>query len=102
MLDTAGAGDWATAALLHSLRTSEGITSTVSDKQLNHAFEFAQAAAAWACKFEGARGGMYAASPEEFSSDVAAISRQTELQSIIGDKGSALRKLPPTVCPSCS
>ena len=58
--DTSGAGDWCTAGLLDALATegAAGLART-SKSELQAALENAQALAAWNCRFEGARGGMY-------------------------------------------
>ncbi|HEU0078432.1 MAG TPA: hypothetical protein VFQ76_12320 [Longimicrobiaceae bacterium] len=58
--DSAGSGDWCTAALLHQL-AGNGIAGleTVTQELLADALRYGQAAAAWNCSFEGARGGMY-------------------------------------------
>jgi len=61
VVDTAGAGDWCTAGLIHLLGTqgAAGFAKT-SSSSLRDALLFGQALAAWNCQFEGARGGMYA------------------------------------------
>ena len=58
--DTSGAGDWCTAGLLNALATkgAKGLAKT-NQSELQAALENAQALAAWNCRFEGARGGMY-------------------------------------------
>ena len=58
--DTSGAGDWCTAGLLNALATkgAAGLAKT-TQSELQAALENAQALAAWNCRFEGARGGMY-------------------------------------------
>lgn len=72
--DTAGSGDWCTAGLLSKLG-EKGITgfSNASDKQVDDAIKYGQALAAWNCQFEGARGGMYAVSRQQFRKQVEEI-----------------------------
>ena len=72
--DTAGAGDWCTAGLLSKVAT-KGFAgfSAMSDEQILEAIRFGQALAAWNCRFEGARGGMYAMSKPQFKKQVDEI-----------------------------
>lgn len=58
IVDTAGAGDWCTAAIIHSLFKSLG-SNGYNEKDLDYAFRFGQALSALNCTFEGARGLMY-------------------------------------------
>lgn len=76
--DTSGAGDWCTAGLLHTL-AQKGATALakMTQPQLNAALEYGQALAAWNCRFEGARGGMYQSTQAQFDSDVRNILRGT-------------------------
>jgi sugar/nucleoside kinase (ribokinase family) len=57
--DTAGAGDWCTAGLLHMLGRSgaEGFRRATPD-EMERGVRFGQALAAWNCGYVGARGGM--------------------------------------------
>jgi sugar/nucleoside kinase (ribokinase family) len=57
--DTAGAGDWCTAGLIHQLGRdgSKGFSAS-SQHEVESALRFGQALAAWNCGFKGARGGM--------------------------------------------
>ena len=72
--DAAGAGDWCSAGLLHHLAQGglDGLLSANSEK-LESALHFGQALAAWSCRFEGARGGMYVVDQDRFLRDVAGI-----------------------------
>jgi fructokinase len=74
--DTAGAGDWCTAGLLHRLAGGglEGVL-VAPGEQLEHALEFGQLLAAWTCRYEGARGGMYAVEREQFLRDTQDLQR---------------------------
>jgi fructokinase len=72
--DTSGAGDWCTTGILHRLgqRGSVGFLAVGRD-ELTEAFRFGQALSAWNCGFEGARGGMYRLTRQEFTEVVRAI-----------------------------
>ena len=71
MEDTAGAGDWCTAGIIHRLG-QQGLRGLqqVTAAQLQDALCFGQALAAWNCGFEGARGGMYSVDKEAFRCDI--------------------------------
>jgi fructokinase len=72
--DSAGAGDWCTAGIISSLgllgpeRLMRARTGDLVD-----ALKLGQAMAAWACRFEGARGGMYRSTRKDFNEAVKAI-----------------------------
>jgi fructokinase len=72
--DTGGSGDWCTAGLLSKL-AAKGYAgfSRATDRQIADAIQYGQALAAWNCRFEGARGGMYAASKRQFQKQVSEI-----------------------------
>ena len=72
--DTSGAGDWCTAGILHRLAQGGcgGFFATSRD-EMTEAFRFGQALSAWICRFEGARGGMYQRTRQEFVEEVEAI-----------------------------
>lgn len=76
--DTSGAGDWCSAGLLHTL-AFKGARSfaRTTPRQLKRALDYGQALAAWNCRFEGARGGMYRSPRTQFESDVRSIIRGT-------------------------
>ncbi len=59
LIDTAGAGDWCTAGLLHRLGR-EGVEGfrAVKPPDVEAALRYGQALATWNCGFVGARGGM--------------------------------------------
>jgi sugar/nucleoside kinase (ribokinase family) len=75
--DTAGAGDWCTAGIIHRL-ASQGLTAfkKTTGNQLQDSIRFGQALAAWTCRFEGARGGMYEVSRARFDSDIEKLMAQ--------------------------
>jgi fructokinase len=72
--DTAGAGDWTTAGII--AKTAAGGLAAfdkLSHASINEAIRFGQALGAWACQFEGARGGMYAIDKRSFHAQVKHI-----------------------------
>ncbi len=64
--DAAGAGDWCTAGIISSVarQGSEGLSHLGKD-ELYESLQRGQLLAAWNCRFEGARGGLYSALREE-------------------------------------
>jgi len=74
VVDTAGAGDWCTAGLLERLANGgrQGFENA-SDRDVHEAIRYGQALSAWNCRFEGARGGMYERTREQFMDDVDSI-----------------------------
>jgi fructokinase len=79
--DSAGSGDWCTAMLVdHVARLGAAGFDALSREELEHALRHGQAAAAWNCGFDGARGGMYRTGRTEFSDAV---------RQILNGKGSA-------------
>lgn len=65
--DSAGAGDWLTATMI-ALIERRGFSSLndLDFSSLRNIIEYAQAASAWNCAYEGARGGMYELDCHEF------------------------------------
>jgi sugar/nucleoside kinase (ribokinase family) len=65
--DTAGAGDWCTAGIIHIL-CARGSTSVsaVGLREIQNAIQVGQAMASWTCGFDGSRGGMYDCSKARF------------------------------------
>jgi sugar/nucleoside kinase (ribokinase family) len=60
LVDSTGAGDWFSAALIHILaKHGFGAARDISDVDLLEALSKAQALGAWSCGFVGARGAMY-------------------------------------------
>jgi len=102
-VDTAGAGDWCTAGMLHVLgRHGANAFAKVGEEKLETAISFGQALAAWNCGFRGARGGMYSVSKEEFRSKLQEILDQGRYS--MPDEpeiGSAQSKVVPRVCSEC-
>jgi fructokinase len=72
--DSAGAGDWCTAGLIHHLG-QYGVAGflEMGTDDVRDALRFGQGMAAWNCQFEGARGGMYDTDSAAFQRDVLQI-----------------------------
>jgi len=100
--DTAGSGDWCTAGLLAKIASNgrSGL-ARASDQQVAKAIKYGQTLAAWNCRYEGARGGMYAVTRKQFQHQIE------ELVSGDGNvlpvtKGSTIETVHPKgVCPVC-
>ena len=72
--DTAGAGDWCTAGVIHSIGQAAAIGAWgLNQSELRQALSFGQSLAAWSCGYDGARGGMYAVTPDQFRREVRTI-----------------------------
>ena len=72
LADSCGAGDWCTAGLIAKAAAGgrEGFRRAGA-RRVRSALRYGQTLAAWNCGFEGARGGMYAVSPEEFKNQIS-------------------------------
>ncbi len=81
--DSAGAGDWTTAALLLALADGSRPLERIGQKRMQDALTFAQALAAWSCGFLGPRGGMEHHSTEE---------AQTACMSLLGGDRHTVRR----------
>jgi sugar/nucleoside kinase (ribokinase family) len=69
--DTAGAGDWFSAGLIHKLgRTGLAGLKSARPEDLDSAICLGKALAAWNCQFEGARGGMYFSDKAAFDEQI--------------------------------
>jgi len=101
--DTAGAGDWCTAGLIHALG-SNGLSGleSASVEKIIRASMFAQALSAWNCGFEGARGGMYASTIEDFHHSIREIlaAKSHNIVSLDTDSGHPARVVA-RICSSC-
>ena len=71
--DSAGAGDWFTAALISKFPNGLNDLQELNTDYLDEIFSYANAAAAWNCQFDAARSSMYAVSLESFESSVRAL-----------------------------
>lgn len=100
--DSAGAGDWCTAGIISEIaRRFPTLTEGVSVRNAKDLLTLAQAYAAWACSFEGARGAMYQATKESFSDFVSKIIHSKRMPNIrVASNSQALRR-DTAICPSC-
>lgn len=74
IIDTAGAGDWCSAGIVHRLQKEKSsLIEKMSAKSIENALIFGQALAALNCMFIGARGCMYALSKKNFQQYVNEI-----------------------------
>ena len=82
--DTAGAGDWCSAGIIHLLgRGGAKSFETIDENAIKEALRFGQALAAISCQFEGPRGIMYRISKTMFQALVRDL----------GNKGRALESI---------
>lgn len=74
LADTCGSGDWCTAGLIHKIAAG-GLERflELGPDNFSDALTYGQALAAWNCGFEGARGGMYSMSLNEFEQEITDI-----------------------------
>jgi len=105
LADTCGAGDWCTAGLISMIAT-KGLVGLqqLESKALYKALRYGQAIAAWACGFEGARGGMYAVCKKTFHKQINLV---LEGRPIVDNKRSEQQldddsSQGQIICPSCS
>ena len=105
--DTSGAGDWCIAAVLERLGRSGVVgLDRVGRDSLQEALSFARTLAAFACKYEGARGAMYAMEAGELREqlktpiDVTAPCRP--LQTSVPQEKKSLKSLLPVLCSGCA
>jgi fructokinase len=102
--DAAGAGDWCTAGIIHRL-AQRGLAGLIKARrpQLEDALRFGQALAAWNCRYEGARGGMYAVKKKTFHLQVEGIISQDGSKVSKREVPTAVvRKVFEHICPGCT
>ena len=74
LADTCGAGDWCTAGLIaKSMVGGQKGFRRAGARSVRSALRYGQTLAAWSCGFEGARGGMYAVSRQEFKIQISGL-----------------------------
>jgi fructokinase len=101
--DAAGAGDWCAAVVIEKLgRNGLKGFKTASDSAIVDALRYGQAAAAWNCAFEGARGGMYCTDPKAFHDEVNRIMKGNAPKTLIRDSSQeAISRFFAGLCPAC-
>lgn len=104
--DAAGAGDWCTAGIIHALgQNGNSELADASDTQIGSALRLGQAMAAWACEFEGARGGMYSVGKRTFRAAVTSMLLDSRPISpdAHGKRGliPAANRATRNICPAC-
>lgn len=103
LADSAGAGDWCTAGVLHAL--GQGGATAFEHAPLDvieEGLKFGQALSAWTCGFEGARGGMYAGSEHQFRAAVSGLLAGAIAPSGSAEGTSLSPTAPPDLCGDCS
>jgi fructokinase len=101
--DTAGAGDWCTAGLLHRLAI-RGIAEfkKATKEEIEKALRLGQALAAVKCRYEGPRGVMYMLTKNKFEAAVTRIfSGNFPTCAEEESKDADIEKILETICPSC-
>jgi fructokinase len=74
LVDSAGAGDWCTAGIIHYLGQKGAAEFTnASDQEIENALLFGEALAALKCRYKGARGTMYYATKNELESFICGL-----------------------------
>jgi len=74
LVDSCGSGDWCTAGFL-AKAAADGLVGfrRRESNAVRDALRFGQALAAWNCGFEGARGGMYLVTNQDFDRQIKAL-----------------------------
>ena len=102
--DTAGAGDWCTAGIIHMLGAQgAGGLDELSLEEVRRAVHVGQAMASWTCGFDGPRGGMYQTTKKTFQKGVRdLLNGRTEPVTEIKKPTVNTRERQAFVCESCA
>lgn len=104
VVDTCGAGDWATAGLIAKCGAGgRAGFEALKPAALRHALIYGQALSAWNCGFEGARGGMYVQQASEMEGQIRQIllgERDEEWRGAATVDQLQLAAVPCPACPS--
>ena len=97
--DTAGAGDWCSAGIIHALFQSLSdslveILSKITKTQLEQIFSFGQFLSALNCNFYGARGAMYNLKFAQITQSYSHYLKTREIRVPKSEPGFALNKKP--------
>jgi fructokinase len=101
--DTAGAGDWCTAGIIHMLgamgaKGLEDVTLT----EVRQAVQIGQAMASWTCGFDGPRGGMYVTKRAAFQGTILGlVNGRTESAADMNKAALLTRERRVFTCESC-
>lgn len=98
--DTAGAGDWCSAGIIHALMQT-GQKDTGALENINTLLNFGQALGALNCQYEGARGTMYNTSKHEFRTLVMGILEGMIPKAVDDGDGYQESGIFASVCPCC-
>lgn len=99
-VDSCGSGDWCTAGVLSRVAV-DGLSGleSLSPTEVTDALQYGQKLAAWNCRFEGARGGMYSGDldglPIASEDFVFSLPSDCSPADIFGSAGSVVN------CPKC-
>ena len=102
-VDSAGAGDWTSAGLIHQIgrEAAEGL-GTLQKPRLLAALRFGQALAAINCGYEGGRGAMMAMTRAQFAKRLMTLAaKRPELVADTEDVGSRDADIPKKLCATC-
>ena len=102
LVDTAGAGDWCTAGLIHLIgQNGCEMFLKSTNKDVENALRFGQSMAALSCKYEGARGLMYNIDKKQVFSMINKIMDEGKLEEPSTNIANRNNKIIQTLCPSC-
>jgi fructokinase len=101
--DAAGAGDWCTAGIVHSLGRDGAVGFEQAGlREIKEALNLGQALAAMKCRYEGPRGIMYALKKDQLEMAVLKTLAGGPLPSLADEPDSReLRQALKAICPSC-
>lgn len=103
VIDTAGAGDWCTAGILHVLgKNGTQSFNDATEGDVIEALQFGQALAAFKCGYEGARGVMYTVSKKELEREVERILTHEQPLTARENSETEFREVLKHLCPRCA
>ena len=102
MKDSSGAGDWCSAGVIHALcQHGQAGLKEASHGRVIKALYFGQALAAWNCRFEGARGGMYVSPFDVFQNEAEDILTARQIKIPLPETQSSSLARTFQLCPTC-